>query len=214
RRESDREEERKNIARGLHDELGQHLTALRLGLGTIRFQLGRENPWLNERLEALRAHVDETIRVVRNVATALRPSALNMGLGPALDWQAGQFRGTTGLACGIDFPADFCPLTEEASVALYRIVQEALTNVARHAQATTVSIVVRQDESGCQLDIADDGQGFDPQAIRTKSLGLRGIRERTQQLGGELVIDSAPGQGTRIGVRIPCAHFAQPAFED
>ncbi|HZX29941.1 MAG TPA: response regulator, partial [Rhodocyclaceae bacterium] len=153
RRESDREEERKHIARGLHDELGQHLTALRLGLGTIRFQLGRENPWLNERLEALRAHVDETIRVVRNVATALRPSALNMGLGPALDWQAGQFRGATGLACGIDFPADFCPLTEEASVALYRIVQEALTNVARHAQATTVSIVVRQDESGCQLDI-------------------------------------------------------------
>jgi PAS domain S-box-containing protein len=208
RRESDREEERKHIAHELHDELGQHLTALRMGIGTLHHRQESENTWLREGLEALISRVDDTICVVRNVASTLRPALLDMGIGPALDWLASQFRKTTGLACDIHFPADFHDLTEEASVALYRIVQEALTNVARHAQAAAVTITIRQDAGTCHLEISDDGTGFNALATRTKSLGLLGMRERALHLGGELLVDSAPGQGTRIRVQIPCTHLA------
>lgn len=214
RREADREDERRRIAHGLHDELGQRLTALRMGIGTILFHQGGRDAWLNERLEALRLQADEAIRVVRDVATALRPPVLDMGIGAALDWLVEQFRTTTGLACDFSFPDRVCPLPEEASIAIYRIVQEALTNVARHAQAKSVLIAVRHDGSGCQLEIQDDGQGFDLCATRAKSLGLLGMRERAKQLGGELLIDTGPGKGTRLCVRIPRSHLAEAAPTD
>ena len=210
RRESDREEERKRIAHELHDELGQCLTALRIGIGTLRYRQGQGDAWLDERLAALTAQVDDTIQVVRNVATMLRPPALEMGIGPALDWLANQFRQTTGLACVVHSSADLRIPCEEVSIAMYRIVQEALTNVARHAQATTVNIAIQLDATAWQLDISDDGTGFRAGATQTKSLGLLGMRERAQQLGGELLVESAFGQGTRISVRIPASRLAQP----
>lgn len=208
RREFDREQERKRIAHELHDELGQRLTALHLGASTILYGMGSENAWLNERLEALTSNAHDTIQVVRNVAAALRPPALDMGIGLALDSLAEQFQTTTGLACHVTLPAAFRPLTEEALIALYRIVQEALTNVVRYAQATTVDITVRQDHCCCQLEINDDGQGFDASATRCKSFGLLGMRERVEQLGGEFSISTAPGKGVRIEVRIPSLQFA------
>jgi len=203
RREFDREQERKRIAQELHDELGQRLTALHLGASTILYRMGDENAWLNERLEALTTNAHDTIQVVRHVAAALRPPTLDLGIGPALDSLAEQFRATTGLACQVTLPAPFLPLTEEALIALYRIVQEALTNVARYAQASTVDITVKQDHCCCQLEINDDGLGFDASANRGKSFGLLGMQERVEQLGGEFSIDTAPGKGTRIKVQIP-----------
>lgn len=203
RRESDREEERKHIAHELHDELGQRLTALRMGIGTIRLRLGQEITWLTEPLESLTSQVDETIRVVRNVAAMLRPAVLDMGIGAALDWLVGQFRSSSGLACNLSLPEQFCPLDEECSIALYRIVQEALTNVARHAQASTVNISVDHDNARCRLEVTDDGRGFDLQAKRARSFGLMGMQERAQQLGWKLLIDTAPGKGTRVCVEIP-----------
>lgn len=208
RRESDREQERKRIAHELHDELGQCLTALRIGIGTLRYRQGKDDVWLDERLAALTAQVDDTIQVVRSVATMLRPPALDMGIGPALDWLANQFRQTTGLACVVHSPPELCNPAEEAAIALYRIVQEALTNVARHAKATTVHISIQQSATEWQLDISDDGTGFRVGATQTKSLGLLGMRERAQQLGGELHVESMSGQGTRVSVRIPSSRLA------
>ena len=209
RRELDREQERKRIAHELHDELGQRLTALHLGVSTILYRMGNENAWLTERLEVLTSNAYETIQVVRDVAAALRPPALDMGIGAALDSLAKQFRTTTGLDCNVTLPTAFRALTEEALIVLYRIVQEALTNVARHAQATTVDITVRQDNCCCRLEINDDGLGFDPSANRGKSFGLLGMQERIEQLGGEFSISTAPGKGARIEVRIPGLQFAE-----
>jgi signal transduction histidine kinase len=203
RRNIDLEEERKRIAHELHDELGQHLTVLRLGISTLRFSHSADYPVLDKPLEKLCGQVDTTIRVVRSVATSLRPPALEMGLRSALDWLAAQFRETTGLDCRIDGPADFCCLAEEAAITLYRIIQEALTNVARHAGATTVNISVRHAADCCRIVIQDDGAGFDVATIQTKSLGLLGMRERTRQIGGVLAIHSAPGKGTRLEVSLP-----------
>lgn len=209
RRESDREQERKRIAHELHDELGQHLTALHLGLSTILYHMGKENTWLTERLEALTANAHETIQVVRNVAASLRPPVLDMGIEEALNSLAQQFRHTTGLTCNLTLPTPFRPLTEEALIALYRIVQEALTNVARHAQATTVDIAIRQDICCCRMEIIDDGQGFSPAVKRGKSFGLLGMQERIEQLGGEFSISSAAtGKGVRLEARIPASQFA------
>jgi PAS domain S-box-containing protein len=213
RRESDREQERKRIAHELHDELGQHLTALHLGLSTILYRMGNENTWLAERLEALTANAHETIQVVRNVAASLRPPVLDMGIGDALESLAGHFRTTTGLTCNLTLPTPFRPLTEEALIALYRIVQEALTNIARHAQATTVDITIRQDSCCCRLEIMDDGQGFAPSAKCSQSLGILGMQERIEQLDGEFSLSAAPGKGVRIEVRIPASQFADATTE-
>lgn len=203
RRESDREEERKRIARELHDELGQCLTALRIGISTLGYRLKDDNDWLREPLAALTSQVDDIIRVVRSVTVMLRPPVLDMGIGPALEWLATQFQSTTGVACTISLPPDFRDLAEAPAVALYRIVQEALTNVARHARAQMVHIAVQQDDSGCRLEISDNGVGFEAWAAGAKSLGLRGMQERAQQLGGEVVVDTTLGGGTRVSVWMP-----------
>ncbi|HEX5783742.1 MAG TPA: response regulator [Burkholderiaceae bacterium] len=205
-RESDREDERKRIAHELHDELGQCLTALRIGISTLRYREERDSAWLDGRLVALTAQVDDTIRVVRSVTVALRPPVLGMGIGPALEWLVAQFQKTTDLSCEVHIPSDFCGLTEAASVALYRIVQEALTNVARHSQARTVRIFGQHNGGGCQLNIVDDGSGIHAWALDGPSLGLLGMRERAQQLGGTVVVDAAPGRGTRVSVWIPSQH--------
>lgn len=209
RRESAREEERKRIAREIHDELGQQLTALRIGISTVRYTQGKDAPALTEQLRELAAQADEAIRTVRNIAATLRPFVLDGGIYPALEWLAGQFRATTGVACCVTYPVAPCPLTEKGSMALFRIVQESLTNVARHAGATAVSIVVTRGGGYCRLEVSDNGAGFDPAAKRAESFGLLGMRERALMLGGDLDIDSAPGKGTRLCVQIPLVNSAE-----
>ncbi|MET3229045.1 UNVERIFIED_ORG: PAS domain S-box-containing protein [Burkholderia sp. 1263] len=202
-RETAREEERKRIAREMHDELGQQLTALRLGVSAMRIEFARDNSVLAERFQDLLSLADGTMQVVRNVVASLRPAALDAGIVAALEWLAAEFSRDGRVVCRLRIPDDNLVLDEERAVALFRIVQEALTNVARHAGASEVTISLEQVEQYWNLEIRDDGRGFDSTAPRAKSFGLVGMRERALMLGGEISVHSAPGSGTSIAVRIP-----------
>jgi len=208
RRESAREEERKRIAREVHDELGQQVTALRLGIGTVRYRLAGNNPSLTEQLLDLAVQADETIKAVRSIATALRPPVLERGIGPALEWLAGQFRASTGVACSVVL-SEPCSLAEGTAVALFRCVQESLTNVARHARATAVLICLSGDGENYRLEVSDNGAGFDLSTKRTEAFGLLGMRERVLMLGGVFEIDTALGKGTSLRFQIPYANAAE-----
>jgi PAS domain S-box-containing protein len=204
RSDTSREEERKRMAREIHDELGQMLSAQRLDIATLKFQFAGENPKLGERCDRLLKVIDQTIQVVRNVATALRPAVIDMGTISALAWQADEFRQRTGIFCQLQLD-DEIDLDEEQSVAIFRIVQESLTNITRHANAHQVHISLEScDDHNYHLAIRDDGQGFDTENTRSKSFGLVGIRERALMLGGEAHILSSPGRGTAVEVKIPC----------
>jgi PAS domain S-box-containing protein len=202
-RETAREEERKRIAREIHDELGQQLTALRMGISLLRLQFGSDHPLLVERVQALMARVDETIQVVRNVATSLRPSALDMGLTSALEWLVSEFSQTSGIHCRLKAPPTRLGLDDERATAAFRVIQESLTNVARHAQASRVDILLEQSRRHIRVEVRDNGKGFDQQRTRKGSLGLIGMRERGHMLGGAVIIDSTLGQGTRVQIHIP-----------
>jgi PAS domain S-box-containing protein len=202
-RETTREEERKRIAREIHDELGQQLTALRMGISLLRLQFGEDNPLLLERVRALMELTDETIQVVRNVATSLRPAALDMGLASALEWLVTEFSQHTGIPCRLEAPAARLALDDERATAAFRVIQESLTNVARHAQASQVDIRLERDTEDFLIEVRDNGKGCDPGHHLKGTLGLLGMRERGHMLGGEVAIDSAPGQGTCVRVRIP-----------
>ncbi|WP_213624909.1 PAS domain-containing protein [Pseudomonas sp. Pc102] len=204
RRESAREEERKLIAREIHDELGQHLTALRMGISLLRLQYGERAPGLGEGVERLMALCDRTIGVVRFIATSLRPAALNMGLYPALEWLIDEFRSHhTQIACELVAHSGAPALDDSQATTAFRIVQEALTNIARHSGASRAVVSLEQVDDRYVLDITDNGHGFDPAKVSKRSLGLAGMRERGTSLGGEVVIFSHPGQGTTVQATFP-----------
>lgn len=202
-RDSAREEERKRIAREIHDELGQMLTAQRLDIATLKFQFGMDHPVLGERCQRLLEITDQTIRSVRTIASALRPAALNMGIASALEWLIDEFSQRTGVDCRLHLGQSGLALDENQSIAVFRIVQESLTNVARYAEARQVEIVLKNTGDDYHLSIRDDGKGYDPQGIRPRSFGLLGIRERALMLGGEAHFISAPEQGTTVDIRLP-----------
>jgi PAS domain S-box-containing protein len=211
--ETTREEERKRIAREVHDELGQRLTALRLSLAMLRLQHAEYQPELAQNLQNLINTVDSTIQVARHVTSALRPSALNMGLRPALEWLASEFSQYSDTPCHTDLAPGITELSEAQATAAFRVAQESLTNIARHAQATQATIRFRDTSSGHLLEILDDGRGFDPRMPGARSLGLAGMRERGIMLGGEVEIISAPGQGTTVRLRIPLNAEARPSSD-
>jgi len=206
RRETAREEERKRIAREIHDELGQHLTALRMGVSMLRLEFGADNPQLVERVGALMGLADRAIQVVRDVASSLRPGVLNLGLASALEWLADEFSRHAGIPCRLEVPDERIALDDERATALFRIVQESLTNVARHAAAGRVEVRLEERDGAYHLEVRDDGCGFDPSVRRKDAFGLLGMHERGLMLGGELVITSAPGRGTRVAVTVPASH--------
>ncbi|RDJ99094.1 AAA family ATPase [Paraburkholderia lacunae] len=203
RRETAREEERKHIAREMHDELGQHLTALRMRASALRMQFGHERPELLEQTQALIALVDETMQVVRGVIASLRPAALDTGIAAALEWLAAEFNRNGRTMCRLRLPDENIVVSEDRAVVLFRLVQEALTNVARHAAARQVIITLERTPDACLLEVRDDGQGFDALATRKKSFGLAGMEERVLMLGGKIDIVSSPGTGTAIKVSLP-----------
>jgi PAS domain S-box-containing protein len=203
RREEAREEERKRVARDIHDELGQLLTALRMDVSLLRIRFGQDNPQLAGQVQNIMERVDATIQVVRNVAAKLRPAVLDMGIVSAMEWQAGEFTRRSGVRCGLRIEEDEVYLDEERATALFRIVQESLTNIARHAQAENVDISLRREGGDYLLEVRDDGRGFDPAGLKKKTFGVMGMRERVLMLQGDMEIDSSPGGGTRIAVRIP-----------
>jgi PAS domain S-box-containing protein len=205
RQHTTREEERKHIARELHDELGQFLTALRMKISLLRVRFGDNDPDLVEHAKSMTELVDRNLQVVRHVATSLRPAALDMGIQSALEWLVGDFAGHVGIACTLDVADRDVTLDEICGTTIFRVVQESLTNVARHADASRVAVTLDSEGGFCRVTVGDDGKGFDPARSRTSSLGLLGMRERVLMVGGELDIDSAPGRGTTLVVRVPRA---------
>lgn len=203
RNEAVREEERKHLTREIHDELGQYLSALRLGVSVIGLQFGEENPALQEKIQNIVKLVDAMIKVVRNVVSALRPAALDMGIASALEWLVNEFKARTGLPCQLHVCEGDLPLDEKRATQVFRIVQESLTNIGRHADATQVDVKITRNETHYFLEVRDNGSGFDPAIRKNKSFGLVGIRERALMLGGDIDIVSAPGSGTAVKVSFP-----------
>jgi PAS domain S-box-containing protein len=205
RLESVREEERILIAREIHDELGQSLTGVKLELSLLRDQLPEARPALTNRLASISTLIDTTIQSVRRIATELRPIVLDqLGLIPAIEWQAHEFQSRTGIQCTLDIYLRSVTLSQAESTAMFRIFQEILTNVARHAQATAVKINLQEQAGGLVLEVRDNGRGVtDAELSNPTSLGLVGMRERALLLGGEIFIMGSPGKGTSVRARIP-----------
>ncbi|WP_347987040.1 PAS domain S-box protein [Methylomonas sp. AM2-LC] len=201
-REETREDERKRIAREMHDELGQRLTALRMDIARLRLRFGQDNPELVNQVKEMLLAVDATIQVVRDVAAALRPAVLDMGIVYALEWLVEDFCKRSGIQCDLHIPeSKNFALDDSHSTAIFRIVQESLTNVAKHSEATKVTVKLVRLESDYLLEITDNGKGFDPYAAhKLGSFGLIGIEERVLMLGGKLTVNTSPGKGVQLCV--------------
>jgi signal transduction histidine kinase len=206
--QSVREREQAEIAREIHDELGQALTALKLDLHWAGQQLAAGSfAAAAERIAALSKAIDATVQSVRRISSELRPKLLDdLGLSAALEWQAREFEQRARVACRIRSEPDDIVLDADRSTALFRIFQETLTNVARHAHATRVDVVLTNFEGKVEMTVTDDGEGIRPEQVSDRrSLGLLGMRERARSLGGRLEINGRKGRGTTVRVSIPCA---------
>lgn len=203
--EAEREEERKYIARAIYDELGQTLTGLQLEVAALSHQFGHAVPALDEHIKGTQELVNKSIASLRNIAAILRPSSLDMGIAPAIEWLAGRFADNTGVTCEVHIGKGMQHINpdEKTSVALYRIAHELLTNISRHAKASKVDVTFKQKEGEYILEVKDNGTGFDPCNIKEGAFGLLDIRERIHRLGGQLSIHSSPGKGTEIKLSIP-----------
>jgi PAS domain S-box-containing protein len=199
-----REAELKHIAREVHDELGQLLTALRMDISLLRIQFGDDDPALMIMIKDMLVLVDKAIQGVRDVTANLHPPALDMGIVPAITWLAEDFTSRTGVACDLQFVDDQPRLDDTRTLTLFRIVQESLTNIARYAQATHVVITIKSSREDITIEVRDDGKGFDTHAIPTKqSFGLMGMKERALSVSGKVEVASSPGAGTVVLVDIP-----------
>src|SRR5262245_14871350 len=198
------EDERRAISRELHDEVGQMLTALRMelsNLGKLRIAGGHQ---FQEHLEASRRIAVQALNTVRDLAMGLRPSILDdLGLGPALEWQAREFSRRSSVLVSVDIQGNLERLSDLHSTGVYRIVQEALTNCAKHAQARTIEVRLKGDADELSLIVRDDGVGFDPRTVPSRGLGLIGIEERVREMHGKLKVSSKVGNGTHLHVSIP-----------
>jgi signal transduction histidine kinase len=200
-----REEERTRIAREVHDELGQSLTGLKLQLTWLASHLPPNLKELHEKARSMAEHIDETIQDVRRIATELRPGLLDTaGLLAAVEWQATQFQKQTGIQCRVRAAVKEKLWDQDLNTAFFRIFQETLTNVIRHAEATRVDVRLAETDLHFVLEIKDNGRGISESEINnTKSIGLLGMRERAALLGGEVRMRGEPGKGTTVSVRIP-----------
>jgi len=202
-----REEEKTLIARELHDELGQLLTALKMDVAWLRGHLPADALETSQKVEQMNAVLDQTVGSVRRISADLRPLMLDdLGLADAASWLVEDFAQRAGVACKLDIApeTEFAALDRSAATALYRALQESLTNVGRHAGAQHVSIALRVADGRACLDVEDDGRGIDPEEIaKPRSLGLKGMRERALYLGGTLEVERTARGGTRLQLRIP-----------
>ena len=194
------ENERRSLARELHDEVGQSLSAILMEAESAEF--ADQLPEIREHLSAVRSLAEKTVNEVRDLALLLRPSMLDdFGLVPALNWHAREMTKRTGLNVVLSADDSADDLPDDHTTCIYRLVQEAVNNCARHANAHTVEVDVKREERRVILSVRDDGAGFDPRFVR--GLGLLGMEERVRRLGGQLEIDSRPGKGTRITAELP-----------
>ncbi len=199
------EQERKSLARELHDEVGQSLGALLVDLGQARAELHRDPKETRARLDAAAANAEQTLRSVRDISLMLRPSMLDeLGLIPALHWQAREVSRRGGILTTVHCDDEDLALREELRTAVFRVVQEALQNALRHSGAKTAEVGIAKRDGHLHLIVNDDGRGFDPALAR--GMGLLGMEERVTRMGGRLRIVSAPGRGTTITADLPVSH--------
>lgn len=199
-----KEDERKRIAREIHDELGQNLLALRLDISMLYERTGETHPRLNAKVHTVLTQIDTTMRSMRAIINNLRPSVLDLGLTAAIEWQVQEFRRRSGIVCQLLMDKQDLNLDDKRATTLFRILQESLSNVIRHAQATRVDIELREDGEHVLMRVVDNGVGTYPGCRRkSNSFGLVGIKERVAGLGGELVINTAQDKGMALTIRIP-----------
>lgn len=207
-----REKERRRIAREVHDEVGQALTGLKMDVAWLGKHLVEQgdadwNPKFLSKIESMSGVIEATMHVVRKIATELRPSVLDaLGLVPTIEWQGQEFQNRTGIRCSVRVAAAGLKTKPEISTAIFRILQEILGNVARHAKASAVKIDVKEKPPSLVLEVRDNGRGInDLEICAPDSLGLLGIRERALAFGGEVKIRGSAGKGTTITVFVPRA---------
>ena len=198
-----REDERKRIARDIHDDLGQNLLALRIDVSMMAMR-PHTIMVTQERINAALNQIDTTIRAVRTIINDLRPVVLDLGLHAAVEWQAREFERRSGIVCELQIDHDEFALDDKQATALFRIVQESLTNISRHSKASHVHIEMQRRDGGLFLTIADDGVGLAPDRERNlNAFGLVGIEERIHSLGGTFFTANNPGQGMAIMLSVP-----------
>ena len=201
-----KEGERKRIAREIHDDLGQNLLALRIDADMLANRTLASHSRLHERAQATLFHIDATIKSVRQIINDLRPNVLDLGLSAAVEWQVAEFRRRTGIACELVDELHEATLQEQSATALFRILQESLTNIVRHAQATHVRVVLSGHNNSFFMKINDNGVGLGERgSVNSGSFGLIGIEERISILGGTCTIFSRQGEGTTVAVSVPLA---------
>ena len=208
--QSVQEEERITIAREMHDELGQALTAAKIDLTLMTENISDkviEPSALVGEIESIKGILDTTIKKMRSLVTALRPEILDsLGLLAALEWQIEAFRKRTRIDCVADFSIDRIDVEPRSSTAIYRIFQETLTNIARHADARKVTLQVRECDDHLLVKVSDDGIGFSEEETKSAgTFGLLGMRERALVFGGHVEITSAKGEGTTVSIKVPTA---------
>lgn len=204
------EEERTRISREIHDELGQQLTILKMELAYLNKQLLGSQKKLRARTRSMARLVDGTVRAIRRISTELRPVVLDdLGLTAAIGWQVEEFNSRTGMRCQFTARPEEIPLDPDRSTTLFRIFQEALTNIVRHAGADEIRVRLEKMEGHLLLEVRDNGRGItEAQVANSKSLGLLGIRERALLWGGTVSIQGLPGKGTTLSVQIPLSPSA------
>jgi PAS domain S-box-containing protein len=198
------EEERTQLAREIHDELSGTLTALKMDLSLLPDRVAKDHKLFLEKLSSMSGLIDHTLARVHTIVTELRPVVLDVGLVAAIEWQTDEFQERSGIACETHLPTEEIPLDTERSSAVFRILQEALTNVARHANASKTVVDLKSETGSLILAVRDDGKGIDEKAIYAhNSIGLLGMRERALSFGGTAEVTALPGGGTLVSVRIP-----------
>ena len=205
-----REQEKARIARELHDELGQGLTALKIDVGWLRGHVAGQSPEVAGKLASMQGLLDATVAAARRISSDLRPLMLDdLGLTAAAEWMVQNFATRTGIKCDLALGVGELDLPDPYATTLFRTLQECLTNTAKHAHATHVDVLLHREGSDVLLEVSDDGGGFETQApARPGSFGLVGLRERAYLVGGDLSIESAPGRGTRVQLRVPVKEAA------
>ncbi|MCH7964041.1 MAG: PAS domain S-box protein [Bacteroidetes bacterium] len=200
-----REEERTAIAREIHDELGQVLTVLKIQITLLSNKLRDDQQELKDKIISISNMIDDTVEKVQRITAKLRPYILDeLGLIPAIEWQAQEFQSVTGIKCSFTLPNFELFLDSEKSTAIFRIFQEALTNIARHSKAKLISISIHLKAETLMLIVKDNGIGIAQEQTKDfKSLGIIGMKERALILGGEVTVEGIPGKGTEVRVEIP-----------
>ena len=208
-----KEDERKRIAREIHDELGQTLLALRIDVSMLDARTGKSHPKLNEKVRGALQHIDATVKTIRTIINNLRPAVLDLGLNAAIEWQVAEFRRRTGITCDLFMGDKEFVVDDARATSLFRILQESLTNVIRHAKATHVVIELYQEGTRLVMKITDNGVGIYPEIRKSpNSFGLVGVEERIHALNGEFLITSAPGKGTTLTIYIPLDNDQQELY--